>query len=128
MTKRARRAALPVLLSVALLGCATHRPPREDQSRRKIAIVKVLESTGARLATVNGRDVGQPAQIHLGAGDYTLGVRYAAEGADGLTQEVPFTADAGHFYELSVAPPSVTGKGWLPVLVDNSTQTQMYPY
>jgi hypothetical protein len=126
MTILVRRPEL--LLCLSLLACAEHRPPREEQGRRNIAIVKVLESTGARLATVNGRNVGQPAQIHLGAGDYTLGVRYATEGADGLMQEVSFTADAGHFYELSVAPPSVTGKGWIPVLVDNSTQTQIYPY
>jgi hypothetical protein len=112
---------------VAGAGCATHRPPHAEEARRKIAIVKVREETGARLATVDGTNVGSPKQIQLGPGQYTLGVRYANEGDAAPSRDVSFTAEAGHFYELSVAPPAVTGERFLPVLVDNSTQTQIHP-
>lgn len=125
MNARTRRLSYGAAVLLLAAACAPHRPPLAEASRRKIAIVKVLESTGARLAALNGKAVGSPEQIQLGPGEYTLGVVYAPE--EGEAQNLSFTAEAGHFYELSVAPPTVTGAGWVPVLVDNSTQTQIHP-
>jgi hypothetical protein len=119
-------AAIPCVL---VLACGPHRTSvGATGPRREIAVVKVLEATGARLASVDGASVSSPAEIQLTPGDHALGVRYAGKGEDaGAPAELAFHAEAGHLYELSAASPDVAGGEWTPVLVDDSTQAQIYP-
>jgi hypothetical protein len=115
--------------AIALLAtaCAPHRiSVGATGPRREIAIVKVIEATGARLASINGSAVTSPKEIQLGPGEYTLGVRYAHDKTT-AAEPVTFQAEAGHLYELSAASPDVAGGRWTPVLVDDSTQAQIYP-
>jgi hypothetical protein len=119
--------ALAVAALAALVGACASRPAsiRAEGPRRAVAVVKVIETTGARLESVNGARVSSPSQIRLEPGDYRLVVRYAP--AQSTTEELSFQAEAGHQYELSAASPEVTGGEWTPVLVDDSTQTQIHP-
>jgi hypothetical protein len=114
------------LLAILAAACASHQPSfGASGPRRAIAVVKVIEATGARLESVNGTRVSSPSQVRLDPGDYTLVVHYAPLKAS--TAALSFLAEAGHQYELSAASPEVSGGAWTPVLVDDSTQTQIHP-
>jgi hypothetical protein len=122
-----RGALIGALLAGIAGGCASHRSSVGTRgSRREIAIVKVVHATGARLESINGALVPSPSEVRLLPRDYTLGVRYAADKSAAI-EELSFEAEAGHLYELSAASPDVAGGQWTPVLVDDSTQTQIYP-
>jgi hypothetical protein len=114
-------------LFVCVGGCGPHRVNGgAERPRREIAVLRVIPSTGARLQAIDGRRAESVSQIQLTPGEHTLGVLYShAKPAD--PQELTFTAEAGHFYELSAASPEIAGGRWTPVLVDNSTQTQIHP-
>jgi hypothetical protein len=119
--------AFVVTLLAAIGGACASQPAsvRAKGPRREIAVVNVIEATGVRLESVNGVAVSSPSQIRLDPGDYTLVVHYAVSKT--AAAELSFRAEAGHQYELSAAPPEMTGGGWTPVLVDDSTQTQIHP-
>lgn len=120
------RALVVSLLAVLASACASHQVSfGASGPRRAIAVMKVIESTGARLESVNGRHVSSPSQVRLEPGPYTLVVRYAP--VKTVTSELSFQAEAGHQYELSAASPEMAGGAWTPVLVDDSTQTQIHP-
>jgi hypothetical protein len=122
------RRVLAIATATLLAACSSHRVSVGGSGpRREIAVVKVIEATGARLESINGVHVSSASQIQLGPGDYTLGLRYVGEKRTDEPQEVSFHAEAGHQYELSAASADVSGGRWTPVLVDDSTQTQLYP-
>jgi hypothetical protein len=118
---------LGIALVLFSAACAPHRVKiGATGPRRAIAVVKVITSTGVRLESIDGTRVASPAEVQLGPGEYTLGVGYAHQ-KNAAAEPLTFDAEAGHLYELSAASPEVAGGRWTPVLVDDSTQTQLYP-
>ena len=122
---------LVVFLLILSVGCAPRRVytgPRLP--RTEIARIGVRKESGARLQAINGRRVSSwitsPTRIELAAGDSTLAIvfRHAKKQTP---IEIRFNAEAGHFYELAATESKTAPEGWVPVLVDNSTQTQLFP-
>jgi hypothetical protein len=116
-----------VIVAACTLAACTHHAAHgaPETPRRDRAGLKVQVKTGVRLLAVDGHDLRDPDAVPLAAGEHTLRVGYRTKADE--PEELRFTAEPGHFYELSAASPDVSGGRWTPVLVDDSTQTQIHP-